>query len=1105
MHSNLLLPTLTLTLLLLVNGTNPTPLPPLRRLGQHAPPSTEQIDVIQSTDFTSALLHTYQQHNYPLVIRRAVRQWPAYTHWTSETAMLQRLPVNYTMRVELSSKEDPSRAYTSPESWLDSSNNMSVKEFIQKYDTEGWYSAIDLPRALYKDVALPEPLHTLLSFADTKDHIENIENIKNTDATTTPPTLPKSTAQFQHFINKLNVSPRLWWSKGGTRSSLHYDPYDNLHCMVSGAKLFVLFPPRHISKTHISDAAYFNSNENSEKYEFYTNREVSLVDVDAVDLAQYPGFSNASFSVVKLKPGDCLFLPYFWMHSVRSIRSKKSRVKSIKSTTAVAPPPNIAVSFWWDSWTTLLGLKWIGGLSTPTVSPSGDYIVGDTERLFLEFDDARRQKVAPSTTVPLKKESLFSYLAASGQSIKSPPTTRSSTEPPLQKTETTRKKRATNSRTPQETARKAAKEATAMLASSWSKFIPIFMKSRFKKSSILHKYPVVDQRTAAMALVWIYPELPRLVQLIQARGKHTRKQRGALAVSSTRLWLERQLCLLLGDFRGAFTATRRLKKRQPQPQHVDVAPFSLATDVVHMMDELSDMLVRGNVANVLAAAQYSVAKNSVAQWERNCGQGTATTAVGDARIVRTTLTNDVVCRCVEKSGLFQQTVLRTAIVSGTPSQLAGLLWSTLSSDYNCFTEYVVATVGEVRAREAIHSTLVFTATAVAGRGSNARLGVFSAATTVFNRTLGMGVQGLAAGQRILKLGRVADLRAAEITVLGGSGEVAGAVPVSLEGRNGTETGSADVTGRVAVEQVNYDGGWNVEQQELGEKKDEPSLFTWSNRCDIAVLSSWSTDTLYRHYQTGTPVLLLDAASLYMDTTLRYLFTRESIADNLGEETVYPVLIPNEDALLFECDGPACYRPEDRSENSMGGSEKECSRASQTLDTYLSTCYRPEQGAGTSPRRTKSQIIDDVPKYMGNLVNEAEQSMFGKEKKVQVAGSGDDAATPSQRASPLMYSMGPRGSGDAVTFSTAHEWSALLYGRKRWYLYRPVDAFATRMPILEWLDQQEGGGGGGEKDERVMLCEQPANSVLLVPKGWSRGSLHLTDSIGVFGKLQFEQL
>ena len=29
-------------------------------------------------------------------------------------------------------------------------------------------------------------------------------------------------------------------------------------------------------------------------YEFHTNREVSLVDVDAVDLLRYPGLKNAS-------------------------------------------------------------------------------------------------------------------------------------------------------------------------------------------------------------------------------------------------------------------------------------------------------------------------------------------------------------------------------------------------------------------------------------------------------------------------------------------------------------------------------------------------------------------------------------------------------------------------------------------------------------------------------------------------------------------------------------------------------------------------------------------------------------------------------------------
>ena len=38
----------------------------------------------------------------------------------------------------------------------------------------------------------------------------------------------------------------LRFSSGGTRSVLHTDAFDNLHCLVSGVKEFLLIEPRYI-------------------------------------------------------------------------------------------------------------------------------------------------------------------------------------------------------------------------------------------------------------------------------------------------------------------------------------------------------------------------------------------------------------------------------------------------------------------------------------------------------------------------------------------------------------------------------------------------------------------------------------------------------------------------------------------------------------------------------------------------------------------------------------------------------------------------------------------------------------------------------------------
>ena len=102
---------------------------------------------------------------------------------------------------------------------------------------------------------------------------------------------------------------------------------------------------------------------------------------------------------------------------------------------------------------------------------------------------------------------------------------------------------------------------------------------------------------------------------------------------------------------------------------------------------------------------------------------------------------------------------------------------------------------------------------------------------------------------------------------------------------------------------------------------------------------------------------------------------------------------------------------------------------------------------------------------------------------------------------LKYFLGSKGSGNSMTYGSGKEdsivWSALLYGRKRWIFYKPQHAFQTREPILEWLKRNEGSTSNG------ISCEQPSNSILLIPKGWGRGTVHMTDVVGVVGEVVLE--
>eukprot|EP00850_Spirogloea_muscicola_P001856 SM000007S20816 [mRNA] locus=s7:318142:322356:- [translate_table: standard] len=104
------------------------------------------------------------------------------------------------------------------------------------------------------------------------------------------------------------ASINFWMSIHASISSIHYDPYHNLLCVVSGRKTVSIWPP--------SAAGSF-----------------SAINLLQPDYKQHPQAANyrTLCKTVTLASGDALFLPEGWYHQVNSERS------------------TIAVNFWWPS------------------------------------------------------------------------------------------------------------------------------------------------------------------------------------------------------------------------------------------------------------------------------------------------------------------------------------------------------------------------------------------------------------------------------------------------------------------------------------------------------------------------------------------------------------------------------------------------------------------------------------------------------------------------------------------------------------------------------------------------------------------------------------
>ncbi|WP_404368722.1 cupin-like domain-containing protein [Sphingomonas sp. MMS24-J45] len=119
-----------------------------------------------------------------------------------------------------------------------------------------------------------------------------------------------------------SVRPRIWIGNR-IHVATHYNSNDNIACVVGGRRRFTLFPPDQAANLYIGSLELTPA-----------GTPVSMVDVDAPDLARYPRFADAldTAMAAELAPGDAIFIPYLWWHSVRSL-----------------DPLSVLVNYWWSA------------------------------------------------------------------------------------------------------------------------------------------------------------------------------------------------------------------------------------------------------------------------------------------------------------------------------------------------------------------------------------------------------------------------------------------------------------------------------------------------------------------------------------------------------------------------------------------------------------------------------------------------------------------------------------------------------------------------------------------------------------------------------------
>ncbi|XP_058057933.1 bifunctional peptidase and (3S)-lysyl hydroxylase Jmjd7 isoform X1 [Anopheles bellator] len=257
----------------------------------------------------------YVAKNIPLVMRESITDWPALEKWNSKFFRETIPDKEVTVAVTPNGYADGLALHDSEEHFvLPMEQTMRMADFLSALDRKDSDSILYIQRQnsnltedfgdLWNDVC-----ETSLEFAS--------------DA-----------------FNKSPDAVNFWMGDERAITSMHKDPYENIYCVISGYKDFILIPPidlHNVPRKRYPMGIYMQEGDNNLVVEQILDeigkpRLIEWVSVDplAPDLERFPSFANATTYEIRLNAGDILYLPSLWYHHVR--QSHKC----------------IAINFWYD-------------------------------------------------------------------------------------------------------------------------------------------------------------------------------------------------------------------------------------------------------------------------------------------------------------------------------------------------------------------------------------------------------------------------------------------------------------------------------------------------------------------------------------------------------------------------------------------------------------------------------------------------------------------------------------------------------------------------------------------------------------------------------------
>ncbi|CAO1383860.1 unnamed protein product [Diamesa serratosioi] len=251
--------------------------------------------------------------NLPLVIREVTKDWSA-MKWNSN--FLRKTLGDKIVNVAITpngyadglASDGKSEYFVMPEEC-----QMSMKTFLDVLDDKGNYVHYIQQQNSNLTEEFPELIEdldsNLLSFA-------------------------------KEAFNKEPDAINFWMGDCRAVTSMHKDPYENIYCVISGYKDFILIPPTDmhlVPRKQYPSAIYETDKDGAMQIKPLfdeCNKPIMIdwISIDPLqpDLKKYPNYDKANVYRVRVNAGDILYLPSLWYHHVQ--QSHKC----------------IAINYWYD-------------------------------------------------------------------------------------------------------------------------------------------------------------------------------------------------------------------------------------------------------------------------------------------------------------------------------------------------------------------------------------------------------------------------------------------------------------------------------------------------------------------------------------------------------------------------------------------------------------------------------------------------------------------------------------------------------------------------------------------------------------------------------------